>query len=73
MHQVPSFPLAHLTVYAALSLTGHCNRLLMVDLGGDYGGGGDQTTFGSPELPQGRTMQGAPYDTTNFKKTDKPF
>ena len=40
----------------------------MVDLGGDYGGGGDQTTFGSPELPQGRTMQGAPYDTTQFKK-----
>ena len=57
--------LAHLTVFATILLpAAHCNRLLLVDLGSDEGGGDGgadlPSLFGPPEeLPQRRTKQGA--------------
>ena len=57
--------LAHLAVCATIWLpAAHCNRLLLVDLGSDEGGGDGgadlPSLLGPPEeLPQRRTKQGA--------------
>ena len=62
---LPSLTLAHFTVCAMILLpAAYCNRLLVVDLGSDEGGGDGgadlPSLLGPPEeLPQRRTKQGA--------------